>query len=64
MAKLDPKPYPGDWSWHEGESADAWTKRTEKLLKQINKKQPKPPYKTILGARLRFPAETATQSMS
>ena len=39
MAKLDPKPYPGNWSLNAKDDIDEYLKRTSKLLEAIPKEK-------------------------
>ena len=38
MAKLAPRPCPGDWEWHKDEGSNSWGKRTDVLFEELQKK--------------------------
>jgi len=56
MARLDNKPYPGDWDMRDDESFDDWVARGEVMLREICSKQPRHDAKDLTGAIVRFPA--------
>jgi hypothetical protein len=54
MAKLSPKPYPGDWEF-DASDWEAQFKKQEAQLDAIDAAQPSPGSPSLVGARLDFP---------